>query len=153
MSPELGWLDYVDHHKNALLVLIAFFGALSGVITLWWNTQHAYQLRVLEFRERWIDGVRDELSKVFSKSLVVARTSADRDFNSVEYLVQLQITANRLRLTLNPSDPNPRRFDEALTNYLSANTQKEMDECQTALFSIAQTVLSDMRNKAIGRRF
>ena len=109
-----------DIPSQAVLAVAAIVASLiTGMIAMV-NLTLGKEQKVSEFRQAWIDALRDDLSKFFSslRFLVEAtqvRSSTSREFaseifpHSLEQLAELRVmateTLTRIALRLNPDEP------------------------------------------------
>jgi hypothetical protein len=77
------------------------------------------QAKVSEFRQKWIDALRDDAAMLITHTLMIHAASKDDDID--ESFVQVQQTIARIRLRLNPKEPRTEAVVAAMNEMRAAN--------------------------------
>jgi hypothetical protein len=101
------------------------------------------QAKVSEFRQLWINALRDDAATLISHTLIVFAAHADENVDE-SYLQIHQATA-RIRLRLNPDEPKTKRIITAMNNLRDANHAETefsvMNQCVEEFTKDVQNVL------------
>jgi len=101
------------------------------------------QAKVSEFRQQWINALRDDAATLVTHSLIIHAADAEDDIDD-SYLKVHQTTA-RIRLLLNPKEDASQEVIVAMNSVRDANHHatefKEMNECINEFTVAVQKVL------------
>ncbi len=161
------WLE-----ANQLLVFSLIVPIASGLIAYlaaWYSSRqalhanlrnliHQEEAKFSDFRQAWIDGVRDDLSEL------TAHLAAS-DYNDAAVRHRAILLVNRVRLRLNRNDPEYEKFMGVLVaaveeaNENAASPKKVSADSQRELIEVAQGILKrewdrlkkDLRSARLGK--
>jgi hypothetical protein len=77
------------------------------------------QAKVSEFRQKWIDALRDDAATLITHTLIVHAASAEDDID--ESYTQIHQTTARIRLRLNPEEDDTTDIISAMNEMRNAN--------------------------------
>jgi len=103
------------------------------------------QAKVSEFRQQWINALRDDVATLITHSLILHAADAEDD-TAPSYL-QIHLTTARIRLRLNPEEEPSQDVIAAMNEVREANHSAtdfaEMNECINVLTVAVQRVLKN----------
>ena len=116
--------------------VIATFVTLFGILI-------TNQAKVSEFRQQWINALRDDVATLITHSLILH--AADGETDADESYLQVHQTSARIRLRLNPKEKPSQAIIAAMNEVREANHRAtdfaEMSECIDVLTVAVQKVL------------
>src|SRR5271170_4253357 len=77
------------------------------------------QAKVSEFRQLWINALRDDAATLISHTLIIHTAKAEENID--ESYLQVHQTTARIRLRLNPDEPKTKKIIAAMNNMRDAN--------------------------------
>jgi len=133
------------------VVLAAIVGGLFGILPAWLNRQSAKlsaeiardnarlqakltaNVKLAEFRQRWIDCLREDMAKFGSLGV-----TPDLDHNSMQEFYEL---GTRIELRMNPNDENFAELQDCMYAFLGAELIEEKFAANPRFVRICQEVL------------
>jgi hypothetical protein len=103
-------MDWIPNTEEAALIATAV--TLIGILI-------TNQAKVSEFRQLWINALRDDASTLISHTLIVHAAHAGENID--ESYLQIHQTTARIRLRLNPDEPKTKKVISAMNNMRDAN--------------------------------
>lgn len=103
------------------------------------------QAKVSEFRQLWINALRDDSALLISHTLIVHAAHAEENID--ESYLQIHQTTARIRLRLNPDEPRTKKVLSAMNNMRDANhagaefsvTNQHVDEFTKAIQNVLRS--------------
>jgi hypothetical protein len=103
-------MNWIPSAEEAALIATAV--TLIGILI-------TNQAKVSEFRQLWINALRDDAATLISHTLIVHAAHAGE--NNDESYLQIHQTTARIRLRLNPDEPKTKKIISAMNNMRDAN--------------------------------
>jgi hypothetical protein len=103
-------MNWIPNAEEAALIATAV--TLIGILI-------TNQAKVSEFRQLWINALRDDAATLISHTLIVHGAHAGDNVD--ESYLQIHQTTARITLRLNPDEPKTKRIISAMNNMRDAN--------------------------------
>ena len=145
-----GILDWFGAHQPGIIALGVFIAAGASMYGSYMSAQATHRSRIAELRERWIERLRNDISKITEARIINYRMHRN-EFTLEEYIDQvskIKLIFNNVRLRLNENEEKHRDLIELIERYIDKDHHEQMLGLETAILDVTRQIIREEWKKA-----